>query len=98
MAEPALPIATRPNSITIANGRVWVLSTKSGEIVVLDGKTSRQIDRLSVGQGGSAVAGGFGSVWAVKRNTRALIRLERHDPPPHRLRRRSPSPGSRSAS
>ncbi len=75
VAGPALPVATRPNSITIANGRVWVLSTKSGEIVVLDAQTSRQIDRLPLGRGGSAVAGGFHSVWAVKQNTKTLVRL-----------------------
>ena len=74
-ADPSLYVATRPNSITIANGQVWVLSTKSGEIVVLDAQSSQGIDRLPLGEGGSAVKGGFGSVWAVKRNTRTLIRF-----------------------
>ncbi|MEY2443014.1 MAG: hypothetical protein QOJ46_2440 [bacterium] len=69
-----LPVATRPNSITIANGQVWILSSKSGEIVVLDAKNSEQLDRLPLGRGGSAVDGGFHSVWAVKRNTRSLVR------------------------
>jgi streptogramin lyase len=75
-ADPSLYVATRPNSITIANGQVWVLSTKSGEIVVLDAQSSEGIDRLPLGEGGSAVKGGFGSVWAVKRNTRTLIRFD----------------------
>jgi len=73
---PSIPIASRPNSIAYAGGRVWALSTQSGEIVVLDAPTSDVIRRIRIGGGGSAVAGGFKSVWAVKRNTRALIRID----------------------
>jgi streptogramin lyase len=74
-ADPSIPVATRPNSITIANGQVWALSSKSGEIVVLNARNSEQLDRLPLGGGGSAVDGGFHSVWAVKRNTRSLVRF-----------------------
>ncbi len=74
-ADPSIPIATRPNGLTIAAGKVWALSTRSGDIVILDAKSSEQLDRISIGEGGSAVAGGFRSVWAVKRNTRRLLRL-----------------------
>jgi streptogramin lyase len=74
VASDPLPIATRPNSITIAGGKVWALSTKSGEIVVLDARDSHQIDRIGIGEGGTSVAAGFKSVWAVKGNSGALIR------------------------
>ena len=69
-----IPIAARPNSITIAGGNVWVLSTQSGEIVVLDARTSKQIDRIPIGEGGTSLAGGFKSVWRVEGNTGALTR------------------------
>jgi YVTN family beta-propeller protein len=75
VADKPLPVASRPNSLTIANGRVWVLSAQSGEIVVLDAKTSEQRDRIGIGEGGSAVTGGFDSIWAVKSNTQSLIRI-----------------------
>jgi hypothetical protein len=73
--DPSLGIASRPNSITITAGRVWVMSAQSGEIVVLDARSGRQIDRIGIDKGGSAVAAGFQSVWAVKSNTRSLIRI-----------------------
>jgi hypothetical protein len=67
----------RPNSITFANGSVWVLSARSPDIAVLDAKTSRRIRPVPIGLGATAVAAGFGSVWVVKGNTRSLIRLNR---------------------
>ncbi|MEA2221469.1 MAG: hypothetical protein QOJ35_4095 [Solirubrobacteraceae bacterium] len=75
IADPPLPIASRPNSITIGGKRVWALSTQSGEIVVLDAKTSEVLRRIGIGTGGSAVAAGFDSIWALKSNTGTLLRI-----------------------
>jgi len=72
--EP-IPIASRPNAITVTRGRVWALSNKSAEIVVLDSRTSRQVRRVPIGGGGTSVAAGFNSVWAVKSSTGKLLRI-----------------------
>jgi predicted Ser/Thr protein kinase len=82
----------RPNGIAIARKRVFVLSA-TGEIVVLDAKSGDQQRRLSIEKGGSGVAAGFNSIWALKSNTGALMRLR--DRPPfqrvdHTLRIRFP--------
>jgi DNA-binding beta-propeller fold protein YncE len=79
-AEKPIGGFRRPNSITIARKRVFVLSAKTGEIVVLDAKTGEQERRLTIDKGGSAVAAGFNSIWALKSNTGALMRLR--DRPP----------------
>jgi streptogramin lyase len=42
---------------------------------VLDARTSEALDRIRIGDGGGAVDGGFSSIWAVKQNTRSLIRI-----------------------
>jgi len=41
---------------------------------VLDARTSKQIDRIPIGKGGSSLASGFTSVWRVEGNTGALTR------------------------
>jgi streptogramin lyase len=74
-AEPPLFLASRPNGLTIAGGFVWVLSNKSGEIVPVSARTNRPRDRVDIGKGGTGVAAGFNSVWAVKSNTGAVIRI-----------------------
>jgi streptogramin lyase len=74
-ADALLFIATRPNAITIAAGRVWALSSKSGEIVTIGTRTREPQDRIDIGKGGTGVAAGFASVWAVKANTASLIRI-----------------------
>ena len=70
------PIATRPNSVTVTKGRVWVLSGSDGKIVVLDSKTLAPVRRISTRTGGSAVTSGLGSVWAVKQLTGSLLRFD----------------------
>jgi hypothetical protein len=62
---------------------VFVLSAKTGEIVVLDAKTGEQERRLTIERGGSAVAAGFNSIWGLKSNTGALTRLRDRPPFQH---------------
>ncbi len=69
-------IATRPNGITIAEGRVWLLANSDSTIAVLDaGRTGQLRSRVKIRAGGTALATGFGSVWALK-NTRSLLRID----------------------
>ena len=70
------PIATRPNSITVTKGRVWVMSGSDGKIVVLDTKTGNPVRRVVTRAGGTAVTAGLGSIWAVKQATGSLLRYD----------------------
>ncbi|MBA3748183.1 MAG: hypothetical protein H0W96_11940, partial [Solirubrobacterales bacterium] len=70
------PIATRPNGITIARGRVWVLSGEDGQILLLDTKRGELQRRIQIRSGGTALATGLGSVWALKGQTRSLLRFD----------------------
>ncbi len=77
--EVGAPITnvTRPNGITVSKHRVWVLSNSDGKVLVLDaqtGETKRQVD---IGDGGTGIAAGFGSIWAVKaaKGAHSLLRL-----------------------
>jgi streptogramin lyase len=70
------PIATRPNSITVSKGRVWVLSGSDGKIVVLDTKTMNPVRRVVIRPGGSAVTSGLDSIWAIKQLTGTLMRFD----------------------
>ncbi|MDX6682127.1 MAG: hypothetical protein QOG94_2166 [Solirubrobacteraceae bacterium] len=70
-------VAVEPNSITITKGRVWVMSTKNGSIVVLDAATGQPIHTIITRAGGTAVASGFGSIWALKDKTSSLLRYKR---------------------
>ena len=74
-AEDPRPIATRPNGITVSKNRVWVLSGSDGKIVVLDAKTAATVRQVTIRAGGTAVATGFGSIWALKGNTGSLLRI-----------------------
>ena len=94
-------IATRPNGITITNGRVWVLSgtrrhdrrrstPRTGQLAA-----ARQD---SAGRHGASPPG-FGSVWALKRHGLAAALRRADDRPSHRrCGRGSASPGSRTTS
>ncbi|HEV7807944.1 MAG TPA: serine/threonine-protein kinase [Solirubrobacteraceae bacterium] len=74
---PRRQVAVEPNSITITKGRVWVMSTKNGSIVVLDAKTGEPLNTIITRSGGTAVAAGFGSIWALKDKTSNLLRYKR---------------------
>ncbi len=76
---PRDPVAREPNGITITKNRVWVLSTKDGKIVVLDAATGEPIRQIDTRAGGSSVAAGFGSIWALKESTDMLLRYRRRD-------------------
>jgi streptogramin lyase len=77
VADPPIPGLTRPNALTIAAGKVWILSNQSGQLEVLDARTGKPAPgrRLNIRAGGNSVAGGFGSVWVVKGGTRSLLRI-----------------------
>jgi hypothetical protein len=65
----------RPNALTIAGGRVWVLSASSGELDIIDPeKPSASPERIVIGGDGKSLAGGFDSVWVLKGKTRTLLR------------------------
>ncbi|MEA2157573.1 MAG: hypothetical protein QOE11_3713, partial [Solirubrobacteraceae bacterium] len=72
------PIAVgglRPNALTVAGGRVWVLSASSGELDILDpAKPDARAERILLGTDGKSLAGGFDSVWVLKGKTRSLLR------------------------
>ena len=70
------PIATRPNAITISRGRVWVLSGEDGQVLLLDSQRGELQRRIQIRSGGTALAAGFGSVWALKGQTRSLLRFD----------------------
>jgi streptogramin lyase len=54
---------------------VWALSNRDGKILVVDSRTGETLRQVSIGDGGTAVAAGFGSIWAVKAKTHSLLRL-----------------------
>ena len=70
------PIATRPNAITISRGRVWVMSGEDGQVLLLDSQRGALKRRIQIRSGGTALAAGFGSVWALKGQTRSLLRFD----------------------
>ncbi len=66
---------TRPNALVIADGKAWVLSSRSGEIALIDADTGEGDERLAVGKGGSSLAAGFDSVWVAKFSTPTILRI-----------------------
>ncbi|HEY1539965.1 MAG TPA: hypothetical protein VGF63_11245, partial [Solirubrobacteraceae bacterium] len=73
--DPQIAIATRPNGITISHGLVWVLSGSDGKVVVANATTGNPVKRIGIGVGGTGVAAGFGSIWAVKALRSTLTRI-----------------------
>ena len=76
-AARPVPVGDRPDVVSIARGRAWVLSSAVGEIHVLDAVTGRPRDRIDIGAStsGAGMAAGFGAIWVVKSSTRSLIRI-----------------------
>jgi len=70
-----IPVGQRPNALTVAGGRVWALSGRSGELDVIDPRSSKVTRRISIGVGGTSLAGGFDSLWVLKGATRSLLRM-----------------------
>jgi streptogramin lyase len=77
VADPPIRGLTRPNALTIAAGKVWIVSNQSGQLDVLDARNGKPAPgrRLNIRAGGNSVTGGFGSVWVVKGGTRSLLRI-----------------------
>ena len=74
VGEPMTGVGLRPNALTIAGGRIWVLSASSGELDIIDPANPGQVTRMRIGGDGKSLAGGFGSVWVLKGKTRSLLR------------------------
>ena len=72
---PQSGILTRPNSLTIADGKVWAMSFSDGAIALVDANTGVNAGRLKVGHGGSSLAAGFTSVWVTKESTPTVRRI-----------------------
>ena len=74
---PRTSLLTRPNSLTIAAGKVWAMSFRDGAIVLVDAATGEPGERLNLGPALSSLAAGFGSVWVVKSDerTRNVLRI-----------------------
>jgi streptogramin lyase/predicted Ser/Thr protein kinase len=84
-AEPPVFVGGRPNSLTIARGRVWTLTGAIGEIQTLE-PLSGERARVGIGYGGKSIAAGLHSIWAVKGlPTRSLLQISQRSR--HRLAR-----------
>ena len=84
--EPFQFLGGRPNSLTIADGRVWALTGKTGQIQAYDPARKEFVAANDIGKGGTSVAAGLGYIWAVKGvrdgsvvKLRSLIKLSRRD-------------------
>jgi len=76
LAERPIEVGARPNALTIAGGKVWVLTGATGSLLTRDAATGRRDDRFGTGQGGKSVADGFRSMWVLKGvPTRSLLRI-----------------------
>jgi predicted Ser/Thr protein kinase len=65
-ADEPIRVGTRPNSVTIAGGRVWALSGGAGELDIVDPQKNDVTSRIRIGEGGTSLTGGFSSVWVLK--------------------------------
>jgi streptogramin lyase len=61
-----IDVGFRPNALTVAGGRVWVLSGRPGELDIVDPRTNTRTQRIPIGDGGTSLTGGFDSVWVLK--------------------------------
>jgi streptogramin lyase len=72
-AEKPVFVGPRPNSLTIADGRVWALAAT--QVQTYDPVTGKR-DRVGIGEGGKSVTAGLGAIWVVKGlPTRSLIQV-----------------------
>ncbi len=70
-----IDVGVRPNALTVAGGRIWVLSVRPGELDIVDPETNRREKAIPIGDGGMSLTGGFDSVWVLKGGrTRSLQR------------------------
>jgi streptogramin lyase len=68
-------MGTRPNSLTIARGKVWTLVGPDGKILTY-APTSHARDHVGIGKGGKSIAAGLRSIWALKGlPTRSLLQV-----------------------
>ena len=74
-AAPDTDTLLRPNALTIADGKVWAISSAEGAILVVDAATGKRLDRIPVGKTGSSLAAGFNSVWVTKSTTPSILRF-----------------------
>lgn len=73
--EEPVYVGRRPNSLTIAGGRVWALAGGTGEVQWFDPVSDKR-DSVGIGDGGKSIAASRGSIWAVKGlPTRSLFQI-----------------------
>jgi hypothetical protein len=71
-----IPVAGRPNAVSIGGGRAWVASFGSPRMRVFDVKTGKRLKPdVTVGLGTTSLAAGFGSLWILNQVTGSLRRL-----------------------
>ncbi|MDX6704417.1 MAG: hypothetical protein QOI48_263 [Solirubrobacteraceae bacterium] len=77
IADKPVFVGPRPNSLTIADGRVWALAAT--QVQTYDPVT-RKRDRVGIGEGGKSVTAGLGGIWVVKGlPTRSLIQISKRN-------------------
>jgi predicted Ser/Thr protein kinase len=80
--EPFVFLGGRPNSLTIADGRVWALMGKLGQVQAYDPAT-REFDGVDIGKGGTSITAGLRYIWTVKaaptQGLRTLTKISRRN-------------------
>jgi len=74
----AVTVDSRPNSLALSRGRVWVTGVRSGRLIGLpaDGKGKRRTIALPWKTGTAAVVAGYGSLWVLNGDQSRLLRLD----------------------
>ena len=74
----AIPVLPRPNAVAVADGRVWVGGFASEQLMAVDPKKDRVIQRIApeVGIGTADMAVGSGALWVVLSRERRVVRVD----------------------
>jgi DNA-binding beta-propeller fold protein YncE len=75
VAEPPIDVGHGPTAVAIGPERVWVAARDAGEVDAVDQVSNDIAFRIPV-PAPSAIAVGFGSVWAVSKASDTLYRLD----------------------
>jgi streptogramin lyase/predicted Ser/Thr protein kinase len=73
-----IKVDSRPNSLALSRGRVWVTGVRSSRLIGLpaDGKGARRTIPLPWSSGTAAVVAGYGSLWVLNGDQSRLLRLD----------------------